>query len=425
MSALISANPASSLCLPPEFVYKRTTPLKVVGKEGRLVDIPANIPPFEWDYVTGECLGVAMAQQNTNFVPYSENFSHTSWLKTGVSLSSDADESPEGISGVTALTGTATSSSISVNVTTPAQGSQSVCSFSIFVKKTSARYIRIFGSITNPLPFEVAPDVHFDLDTGTVSRSNVIFTEITKLANGWWRLSVGSYLRIPEDPAPASFTQMLISIYGTNTKNGAAEVGDWFKVWGAQYNRGSAVAGWYIKTNGSAVASSPASLYLKLDGQISQSSYTALIDFISSKPTANNGFLFCINSATPETNYLGVGYQSGYSVSNTAYHINSLGDGTTLSVLNTASYQQRQKQRVGITWSAGNKVLAALAGSGTYASTNVVNGAFPAFVSLSIAGRMNLSESLAFTTNGWFRELRLYKDVVSLNELRAIANNNR
>lgn len=76
-------------------------------------------------------------------------------------------------------------------------------------------------------------------------------------------------------------------------------------------------------------------------------------------------------------------------------------------------------------WSAGSKVQAAMAGSGTYASAGAINGAFPPLVSLSIAGRMNLSESLVFTTNGWFRELRLYRDAINLNELRAIANNNR
>ena len=87
--------------------------------------------------------------------------------------------------------------------------------------------------------------------------------------------------------------------------------------------------------------------------------------------------------------------------------------------------QIRQKQRIAVSWKAGSKLLATMAGTGTYSSTTELTGSFPNYTTISIAGRMNQSESLAFTTNGWFRELRIYKDPVSLSELRAMAMNNR
>ena len=75
----LSINFARSQTLDPRITFTRTTSGTRVGPDGYIEVIPADQPRFDFDPVTGECLGLLIEGQRENLITYSEDFTNSIW----------------------------------------------------------------------------------------------------------------------------------------------------------------------------------------------------------------------------------------------------------------------------------------------------------------------------------------------------------
>ena len=75
----LSINFARSQTLDPRITFTRTTSGTRVGPDGYIEVIPADQQRFDFDPVTGECLGLLIEGQRENLITYSEDFTNSIW----------------------------------------------------------------------------------------------------------------------------------------------------------------------------------------------------------------------------------------------------------------------------------------------------------------------------------------------------------
>lgn len=428
ITPVLSINPATTLGIDPEINFKRAGTLKYINKEGLLATANEDSPAFEWDYAKKECIGLAIPNQNNNYLLNSEDFTASTWSSSNLTLEQEQVINPEGAVGATKVSASVGGAILSNSVATGAISisNQRVCSITAFVKKGQARYIRLYGTLNPKVYDEVPPDAWFDMETETIVYSRTRYASIDKLANGWYRISTGSYHRIEEGVSTA-FNNMIVKIYGADEYNAASRVGEWFTLWAMQYNRGSANTGWYIRTANSAAVTPQTLCYYDLNKRVRSDRFTFMIDWLGTKPNQSNGFIACLNCPQTESNYVGIAYQTGYSMNAGMYLVNSNSEiaTETTSILNINPYIIRQPQRIGMTFEVGKRSFFSMATTGTYATNNVQTAAFSEFKTLSFGARINMGLGTAFTSNGWLRECRVYSQSMTLSELRALTQNPR
>ncbi len=78
----LSINFARSQRLDPRITFARTTSGTRVGPDGYIEVIPADQPRFDFDPVTGECLGLLIEEQRVNRCTQSVNFNFSATSNT-------------------------------------------------------------------------------------------------------------------------------------------------------------------------------------------------------------------------------------------------------------------------------------------------------------------------------------------------------
>jgi len=98
----LNLNFARSQKLDPRITFTRTSSATRVNSDGLIEVVPANSPRFDFDPVTGECLGLLIEEQRTNLWNNSNDF--TVWTKqtsgagsVGIAVT-NATLSPDGTS---------------------------------------------------------------------------------------------------------------------------------------------------------------------------------------------------------------------------------------------------------------------------------------------------------------------------------------
>jgi hypothetical protein len=91
-------NPVISLdfttgTLDPMFTFTRASSATLTNSSGLVEAVGNNIPRFDYDPVTNECLGLLIEEQSTNLLTYSENFGN--WLDFDIDYS-NSTTSPSG-----------------------------------------------------------------------------------------------------------------------------------------------------------------------------------------------------------------------------------------------------------------------------------------------------------------------------------------
>ena len=158
-----------------DFNFTRGTVSTRVNSQGLIETVSNDLPRLNYPLIDGVisgCPSLLLENSATNSVTYSEDFSNSSWLTTGL-IVSGGGVSPDGTLNSKTITNTSPSGIIQKAVSLT--GARVL---SVFAKKGTHRYLYMGGyGGTNSY-------VNFDLENGTVSNGN---GNIENYGNGWYR----------------------------------------------------------------------------------------------------------------------------------------------------------------------------------------------------------------------------------------------
>ncbi|AUV91015.1 TPA: hypothetical protein I8622_005923 [Klebsiella oxytoca] len=231
--------------------FTRASETTRVNKSGLIEYLASGEAAIEFDPITGECLGLRVAAGTTNQAANSENFSGSTWTKSGVSTTAAKITAPDG--NVTASPfNESTDSADTVHYmqenATPAATVGSPITFSIFAKANTASVIQLvaLGAVST------TQFANFDLINGmrTRSSSGVLQTSMRKYKNGWYRLS------ITITPAGTTSPQFTLALVNDVTSAAAMPAytgsGKGIYIWGGQIENWDGATP-YIPTAGATV----------------------------------------------------------------------------------------------------------------------------------------------------------------------------
>ncbi len=225
---------------PLPFDFSRASKATVVNKEGLIETVGNDMPRI--DYLDNSKGALLLEPQRTNLITYSEDFSDASWTKSRVSVTSGFT-SPDGANNAYKLVNNSSNglhSLIGSNVSS----SNTDYSLSLFVKAEEVNKIGVRDAITGLY-------LTYDISTDTVIESNVASYNISKLTNGWNRVSIvfqgsGSAIIQPK-------IYLLNDSYISGNPQSYSYIGngtDGLYIYGAQLEEGSYSTS-LIKTQGS------------------------------------------------------------------------------------------------------------------------------------------------------------------------------
>lgn len=287
--------------LDPRFTFTRNTTGTYVAPNGLIVSAPANAPRWNFDPVTGECVGILIENEATNRLTYSEQFDNVIWVSDAtLGVTANAAAAPDGNTTADRLTASADLAYVyqGASVTT----GKEVFTFSVFAKADSASYVRLALS-------EAVSAIHawYDLTTGQVvgfdyggSGVQIVRVGSQVFPNGWVRcyltgITVG--------------ISTVIASVGPATSNGSyGGAGNSVFVWGGQLEDASIsnaqAMSSYIPTTTASVVRAADNLSLSItpstDTWFNSSEGTIVFSWSTSdiQPTGNTNYGGIGNSST-------------------------------------------------------------------------------------------------------------------------------
>lgn len=171
---------ANSGRVDPRIQCTRASSATCFGPDGKLRTVAANVPRIDYDPATGKCLGLLVEEAGTNLLPWSSNFGHSTWVKSGVTV--------EAAQLGFALKETAGNGTHDIR--SAVQAGPGKFTFSAYVKAGARTQCRLF--ISDGVTGQVVAS--FDLQTGalpTISLSgnwSEASGSAKQLGGGWWRI---------------------------------------------------------------------------------------------------------------------------------------------------------------------------------------------------------------------------------------------
>ena len=224
-----------------DMVVTRNATSTRVNSAGLIESVAFNAPRIDYPPLGG-CPSILVEPVRTNRIFYSEQFDNAYWSKYQATVSSNAQQAPDGTTTADlvypSITGALSGQLYRIITTGITAGN--VVTVSVFVKASGKNFAYI-----GPL-YNFSPAAWFNLTTGAITNpiANVT-TSMTAFANGWWRISVTStatatsYMTIGSTDAAGNVT---------NTASGTNGI----LVWGAQVEVGTKVSS-YIPTTTASV----------------------------------------------------------------------------------------------------------------------------------------------------------------------------
>jgi hypothetical protein len=217
-----------------------TTCATYFDKLGVMRTAAANVARFDYDPVTLKNLGLLVEESRTNYITYSEDFTHANWTKANVTALANSIVTPAGNTTSETITGVsgatlkiiAPTSAISITAGT-------TYTASCYIKQNDARYVSFTfddNATTNGVT------TTFDLLNGTISRAAVTYgtganatSSITSVGNGWYRITITGTAG-----TVSTLGRWALSIQSTGTTQfNNFDTTTSFYVWGAQLEAGA------------------------------------------------------------------------------------------------------------------------------------------------------------------------------------------
>ena len=204
---------------------------------------PNNVPRFDHNPATGECLGLLIEESRTNLVEYGD-FT-TGWTEHGGAATSTTETAaPDGTFTAKKITskGDLSASGIydSVNYT-----ANTTYTHTMWLKAGTVTIAGLTVHTASNWASSDYPKITVNLSTGTVTSTGGVSTKLTPYPNGWYRL----------EATGTKNSSTGVDAIWVHSQTGSSMVGnttDYYYVWGPQVEQGNFGSS-YIPTNGSTV----------------------------------------------------------------------------------------------------------------------------------------------------------------------------
>ena len=222
---------ANSQSLDKRITFSRGSIGTRVNRNGLIETIPANLPRFDFDPVTGECRGLLIEESRQNLLTYSDDFSL--WSVSNGSVQSNVITAPDGNTTADKLVENSASGNKEVSRSSITFTSGTSLTFSCFVKAEERNLFR-FGFTTGF--FASGTSAYFNLSNGTVSliQGGITSASIIPYPNGWYRC-VATVL-----PTSSGSGNVHITLVRSGTQpNYVGDGTSGIYLWGAQLEEGA------------------------------------------------------------------------------------------------------------------------------------------------------------------------------------------
>lgn len=206
-----------------------------VNSSGIITGVAADTPRFDFNPITLVCRGLLVEGQATNAQVMSSEFNDGEWLKLGVTVSTDAEVSPDGTTTADKIVEDTSTGTHRVLTNIGIATSSGVAYTASVYAKGAGRNLRLTNNNLS--------GADFDLTNGTVSGTGTIEPAYL-LGSGWYRCS------ITRTPGTTDRIVAYLTSGGSTTYTGDGTSGIF--LWGAQHEAGSNATS-YIPTTTAAV----------------------------------------------------------------------------------------------------------------------------------------------------------------------------
>ena len=216
--------------------YNATTTTAITNYIPVLQTAAANVPRFDCDPVSEQCLGLLIEQQSTNICLYSSAYDNAAWVKQNLNITTAADIAPDGTQTAELAYATSTNATHATYTANFSASASTSYTASVYAKAQGLNFLcmRFDDQSTNLV------SSCFNLSTGTISTAAAglgtftnLSSAITSVGNGWYRCSITA--------TTASTTNILRVVLFVNNVtsdyNGAAYAGNGYSgiyMWGTQ-----------------------------------------------------------------------------------------------------------------------------------------------------------------------------------------------
>lgn len=245
-----------------------------INKDGLIESVPANVPRFNFDPITGEFLGVLVEPAATNLLLYSEEFSNAYWTKGNFStISPNVAISPSGLLTADKYVCHNSNAAFALIKLNESVVTSTFYTYSIFLKQSEIRFVQLRNTLNGVL------FCNFDLQLGIIGTpSSGLTASIKHVGDGWYKCSITAIATSSNSTSSfglniiSSLTSVLAPIYNGNGIDGLF-------VWGAQLETGPTATS-YIPTTTERVTR-PADIISRtgITDLIGQTEGTILIDY--------------------------------------------------------------------------------------------------------------------------------------------------
>lgn len=367
----------------PRITFTRASSGTYIDALGRVRTAAANQPRFEFDPVTGQCLGLLIEESRTNLLLWSQAFDKATWGKNRATVVPNAAAAPDGtMTAAKLVEDTSTNSTHDIFQNYAVTGPVTV-SVSIYAK--AAGRSQFSFRCADP---SFIGRAFFNLDTGTLGVKDPAVTShaIEPVGDGWYRCSATFTTRA--DGTIANFQIQLSNGAVTYTGDGVSGI----YIWGAQLEQGSFPTS-YIKTEDAPATRAADTAYVDGEGWLNPAEGTIVVEVREpTGVTATTNLLTLSEGASNMNRYSLQGSGSTLRI------LRSLGGSTAYADLGSRA-PRGQWNRIAFGYSSAG-LIAAANGEMALDRTDMTTPD-----SLS---RLYLGGSFAGTAFSWIRKIQYY-----------------